>query len=202
MPLIKNEFDTAEPMEIYKNMRQAYIEEGYEEFSNIQDGISSNISAIIFGLPFAVIFIPLYKLITKTYPNPSLGVFVLSFVLLFLSTPVHEALHGIGWSLFKKSNFKNIYMYLPFGLADAYCHCSAPMGFKRYSIGTMLPFALLSVLIFIISCFISSPVMLYFSLFNSFGCGSDIFNTIIAYKHRDEIILDYPTDCGFTSYKK
>ena len=139
---------------------------------------------------------------TGTIPFFSTKIFIITLVIIYISTPIHEFIHGIGWCITDFSRLDSIYIFLPLGLSDAYCHCSKPLDTKSYVLGTIMPFIILSLLPFIISCIFSSPLFLYISAVSAFGSGSDISNTLHAIKRKDDIILDYPTDCGFTSYKK
>ena len=47
MPFIKNSGDTAHTIEVYKKMRQSYIEDGYRGYSFVKTGVSNdNLSAV------------------------------------------------------------------------------------------------------------------------------------------------------------
>ncbi|MEA4972313.1 MAG: DUF3267 domain-containing protein [Candidatus Metalachnospira sp.] len=207
MPLIKNS-DIKQSaslkisVKIYSDLREEYLNSGYEEFSYIQSDKDSNISAIIFALPIGIAYFIIASLLNRNVFYFGESVFLINLLLVFASTPIHELFHGLGWSYFCRYGFKSIYIYLPVSLSNAYCHCAEPFNFKKYAFGTMLPMILLSILPFIISLIFQNTILFWFSIFSAFGCGCDIKNTLIAYKHRDEIFLDYPSNCGFTSYKK
>lgn len=189
-------------VEIYSNLRQKYLDNNYNEFTFIQNDRASNISAVIFALPFVVTYCLIAHQIKRNVFYFGTEIFLINLLLEFVSTPIHEAIHGFGWSRFCKNGFKSIFIYLPVNLSNAYCHCSEPLIFGAYAFGTMLPFILLSIIPFAISLIFQNAILFWYSIFSAFGCGSDIKNTIISYKHKQEIFLDYPTDCGFTSYKK
>lgn len=207
MPLIKNSDIKQSPalkmsVEIYSELRENYINSSYDEFTYIQSDKDSNISAVIYALPIVIVYCFIAYLLDRNIFNFGTKVFLINLVLEFVSTPIHELFHGLGWSCYCKGGFKSIYIYLPVNLSNAYCHCSEPITFCKYVFGTILPIILLSIVPFIISLIFQNTILFWFSIFSAFGCGSDIKNTVIAYKHRHEIFLDYPTDCGFTSYKK
>ncbi len=202
MPLIKNETDIKNTIAVYETIRQTFLYDGFKEYRFIKsDGISDFLS-LVYGIPFAAVYIVIYCFFNSFLPEFSFTVFILMAVLLFITTPLHEFLHGLGWSIFTKNGFKNIYIYLPLGISDACCHCTEPLNYKHYIIGNIMPIIVLSIIPAFISFLTEIPVIFYFSLFNAFGCGSDVSNTLLAYKNRDKLILDYPTDCGFTAYKK
>lgn len=202
MNIIKTNEDIEKLKEKYNNYRETYISNGYIEYYHIFNNSDSTTHSIILGLPIIILYMSIYFLITNTIPYFETKIFIITLVFLFLTTPIHEFLHGIGWCIHNKNNSNNIYLYIPLGFADAYCHCSSPLNFKSYIIGSLLPFIILSLTPFILSCAFSSSLFFYIALAESFGCGSDILNSLNACKHINEIILDYPTDCGFTSYKK
>ena len=201
MPIIKGNFDIERNIEVYQNRRQKYIDEGYLEYSCVRKGLVHDLLSAAAGLP-AFAAIPVYIYFTGEIPAFETKYFLLCLFLLFITTPIHELLHAVGWTVSSKTDRKNIFIYLPSGLSDAYCHCGSPLRFFEYTIGSLLPLIIMSVIPSAISVLIHSTLLLYLSVFNAFGCGSDIINSVIAFIHRDEIILDYPTDCGFTSYKK
>lgn len=202
MPLIKCDADTRLNIEIYENIRQSYINEGYSEYSFIHSDSLTDFLSAVYGIPFAAIYIILYFLFNETIPEFDFITFIITVIFIYVTTPLHELLHGLGWSIFIKNRFKSIYIYIPLGISDAYCHCVEPLDSRAYIIGSIMPFVFLSIIPVVISVLIESPLLFYLGLFNAFGCGSDISNTISAYINQDKIILDYPTDCGFTAYKK
>lgn len=201
MYLIKNENDTQKTIEIYEAIRKSYLDSGCREYRRILGGFDSSLSSVIFGSPVMAVYAAVFYKVCGVLPSFSFGLMVLELILLYVSTPLHEFLHGLGWAPNAENGFKSIYIYLPLGISDAYCHCADPLSFKGYICGNLLPFACLSIVPFILSCFILNGLLFYFALFSAFGCGSDLSNTLYAFRHRDEIFLDYPTDCGFTSYK-
>lgn len=202
MPLIKNKSDIEETVSIYESLRQSYIENGYREYIFVKNDRLTNFLSVVYGLPFAALYTVIYSLVHRTIPDFGFYIFIISVVLLYITTPIHEALHGLGWSRFLKNGYKSIYIYLPKGISDAYCHCAEPLSFRQYGFGNIMPLIFLSIIPAIAAVLTSSAVLFYFSLFNAFGCGSDIANTILAFKNKDKIILDYPIECGFTAYKK
>lgn len=202
MKLIKSNADTDILMKKYNSIKEQYIEEGYIEYKHLLNSLDSGFSSFIYGLPVFIIYISVFIFFTETIPFFSTKIFIITLIVIYISTPIHEIIHGIGWCLTDFSRFDSIYIFLPIGLSDAYCHCSEPLNTKSYVLGTIMPFIVLSFFPSILSCIFSSPLLLYIAIVNGFGSGSDLSNTLHALKRKDDIILDYPTDCGFTSYKK
>lgn len=201
MPLIKGNDDIQRNTETYEQLKQNYISLGYLEYSCVRKGLKHDLLSAAAGLP-AFVIVPVYAHIVGDMPTLEIKQFLICIILLFITTPLHELLHAFGWIIFSKNNSTNIFIYLPLGISDAYCHCNGPLNFFEYLAGSVFPFFFLSIVPAVVSIFIRSSTMLYFSVFSAFSCGSDIINSVIVCFHRDEIILDYPTDCGFTSYKK
>lgn len=153
MPIIKGNFDIERNIEVYQNRRQKYIDEGYCEYSCVRKGLSHDLLSATAGLP-AFAAIPVYIYFTGEIPAFETKYFLLCLFLLFITTPIHELLHAVGWTVFSKTDRKNIFIYIPSGLSDAYCHCGSPLRFFEYTIGSLLPLIIMSVVPAVISVLI------------------------------------------------
>lgn len=49
---------------------------------------------------------------------------------------------------------------------------------------------------------LESGLLLALSLFNVFAAGGDLTIVILLLKHRDKVIIDHPTECGFIAFSK
>ena len=67
-------------------------------------------------------------------------------VLVLLSIPVHELLHGLGWLPACKNGWKSIRFGVMWSSLTPYCNCKEPMNVKSYYRGLLLPFSVLGIL--------------------------------------------------------
>lgn len=65
-----------------------------------------------------------------------------------------------------------------------------------------MPLIILGFIMFVISLLTGSGPVLLISLVNIFSAGGDIAIAImlLKYRHKNAIILDHPTDCGFIAF--
>ena len=203
MVFIKTDEETKLTEAVFAEQRQKLLNEGFTEHVHTKSDYGAGITSLIFGIPFMIIYILVFKNFTEVQtPYPSLFSLIIIFVLIYISTPIHELLHAVGWCGFSRKNFENIYIFIPSGFSDAYCHYTMPLTFGKYVFGTLLPFIVLSLFFFILSLITESKEMMYFSLFTAFSCGSDIASVFTAMKYKNAVFLDYPVKCGFAAYKK
>ena len=202
VPLIKSEKDTQRDIETYNNLRQKFIDNGYKETAYIMNGFSSNSKAVLYVFPIAIMYLMTSVYFKGAFFEGSFINFIIVILLLMISTPIHEYLHGLGWAIFCKDKFKSISINLSFGFRDDYCHCREELSSMQYIFGTILPFIVLSIVPLFISIFIPSNTLFLFAFSSLFSCSADIYNIIKALKHRQGTVLDYPTDTGFVIFEK
>jgi hypothetical protein len=77
-----------------------------------------------------------------------------------------------------------------------------PLGMKYYLAGALMPFFTLGVGMFIVSYMIGSVFLMLLSLINMLGAGGDTTIALMLLKHKNAVILDHPTECGFAAFIK
>lgn len=119
-----------------------------------------------------LIFIPIFIMIYSFgwYECFGLQVLILYFFWMFL----HEFLHGVGFSLAKDINHKNIVYGANLEKGIFYCMCKELISKKNIIISLMFPFTFIGVVTLIIGIMISNKVLIVLSLFNIAGCAGDI----------------------------
>jgi len=129
------------------------------------DMVKLNIFCLILFIP---IFIFIYFLGYGTYVN------LITLIIYFLWMFLHEFLHGIGFSLSKGIDHKNIVYGANLEKGIFYCMCKELISKKNIMISLMFPFVFIGVLTLILGFVIDSPMLIILSLFNIAGCAGDI----------------------------
>ncbi|MBE6053628.1 MAG: DUF3267 domain-containing protein [Clostridium sartagoforme] len=202
----RNENKTNPILENYNNIRERLLSEGYKAEVSYISVLKANIMAFLTAGPFAVLIFGAYsKLWNGIYLEiKSPYSLILAWVLLVLSIPVHEFLHGFTWRFFCKEGWKSIKFGVLWSKLTPYCHCKEPLNVNKYLIALLMPFFILGIVTGILAIILESPVMLFFSAFSILGAGGDttIALKILKYRKRDIVILDHPTECGFVAFEK
>lgn len=87
------------PNENYKKQREILLNKGYKEHTEIISVLKANVMALVLAVPFIAIFSFLYisKWGELSFQFSSKIIFYLIFIV--VSIPIHELLHGLGWSI-------------------------------------------------------------------------------------------------------
>ena len=118
------------------------------------------------------------------------------FILMFIWLIIHELLHGIGFSIFKSVDKKNITfgMFLEKGIF--YCMCKQNIPKKVILTSLLFPVTIIGLITLIIGMYINSFVLVYLSILNIVSSIGDIVMIIYFIKAPSDIIyldLDDPT---------
>lgn len=154
--------------------------------------ITLNILAIIlFIVVSSIVFCLEYK------DNYIINYDIISLlVLVFIWLIIHELLHGIGFSIFKSVDKKNITfgMFLEKGIF--YCMCKQNIPKKVILTSLLFPVTIIGLITLIIGMYINSFVLVYLSILNMVSSIGDIVMIIYFIKAPNDIIyldLDDPT---------
>ena len=176
--------------------------QGYHRKDLVVDIRKAYVGAILWVVPFAVLFIGLYNLLgCRPYAELDglLGLtafILLSFALIF----VHEALHGVTFAAFAPHRFRNIEFGVIWKYMTPYCTCLEPLHRFGYFLALLMPFLVLGLLPCVISLFTGSIVCMIIGLLMISGAGGDL--TILAKllsfptKGKEVLYVDHPTECG------
>ena len=194
-------------LENYKNIKEKLISEGYKEETSYISVLKVNIFAFLTAGPFAALIFFIYFIIWNGFYIEIKSPYSLlwAWILLVLSIPVHEFLHGFTWQFFCKKRWKSIKFGILWSKLTPYCHCKEAVTTKEYLLGLLMPFLILGIVLGIISIILENPYMMFFSFFNILSAGGD---TTIAFKlfkyikRKNVLILDHPTECGFVAFEK
>lgn len=193
-------FKKEKNIQMFEEIKQETINNGYKENLGVIIVFQANIYALLTSGPIAIVFSIAYVNKWNIFAYVSLSI---SFVLYFFaSIVIHEFLHGITWSLFCKNGFKSIKFDVMWKSLTPYCHCKEPLNFKAYITSGLMPLLILGILPSIASLFIGNSLLISLSLLNILCAGGHITIVLLAFKYKDAIFIDHPTDCGFVAFTK
>lgn len=116
-------------------------------------------------------------------------------VVTFLWLVLHEILHGIGFSLFKSVDRKNIIfgMYLEMGVF--YCMCKQKIGKEVILTSLVFPVMIIGVFTLVIGMIINSFMLVYLSVLNIVASIGDIVMIIYFVRVSDDVLYLDLDDC-------
>lgn len=145
---------------------------------------------VVSGLVWLIEYKDNYKL------DVSIGIM---FILMFLWLIIHEALHGIGFGIFKDVDRKNIVygMFLERGVF--YCMCKQNIGKRVILTSLLFPITIIGIVTLVIGMMINSFMLVYLSILNIVSSIGDIVMIVYFLKApRDIIYLDLDDCTSFT----
>ena len=115
----------------------------------------------------------------------------------------HEILHGIGFSLFKSVNKKNIVFGMSLEKGVFYCMCKEKISRKIIFTSLLFPVTIIGIITLIVGILFSNDLLIYLSISNIIGSIGDIIMSIYFYKcPKDIIYLDLDDCTSFTVLSK
>ncbi len=168
--------------------------------------VIGNIMTFVIMLPLIAIVVGLFYITGGHFFVPDLAECSILFVLMLVSMPIHEWIHGFTWGRFSENGMKDIEYGVIWQMLTPYCTCKAPLKKLHYILGSMMPTIVLGVLVAGIGICISSFFLVIIGCYNIFAGGGD-FNIIIrllCYKtpNKDVIFMDHPTELGLVVFEK
>ena len=167
--------------------------------------VKANLMVLVTSVPVCLFFAVIYGLANGGYSRLSEEKgWALFPVLVLLSIPVHELLHGLGWLPSCKNGWKSIRFGVMWSSLTPYCNCKEPMGVKNYYLGLLTPFTVLGLLPSAAAIPAGSMTMLAFGLINILFAGGDLTIALVIRKYigKDALLLDHPSACGSLAFIK
>lgn len=159
-----------------------------------------NILAILL---FLVLFLLMYLLGYDLAKLFLVGDIVVILVLLVFWLMLHEVLHGIGFSIFKSVDRKNVVYGMALEKGVFYCMCKQKIRKNVIFAALLFPLIIIGVITLIIGCIINSYLLMLLSILNIMGSIGDIMMSIYFYKCPDDVIYLDLDDCtSFTVLSK
>lgn len=165
--------------------------------------LKANLMVFATSVPVCVFFAVIYALANGGYSRLSeANGWALFPILVLLSIPVHELLHGLGWLPSCKNGWKSIRFGMMWSSLTPYCNCKEPMGVKNYYLGLLMPFTVLGLLPSAAAIPAGSMTMLAFGLMNILFAGGDLTIALVIRKYigKQAVLLDHPSECGSLAF--
>lgn len=160
----------------------------------------ANIMALLYGAPMiGILILPYYLIYGFESTNQIRDFFILKTFIpsIVIGIIVHEAIHGITWTLAAKIPLSNIKFGFQIKTLTPFAHCKVPLNIIAYRIGTLMPFLILGIAPYFYSLINQNPVILGFSLFFSFVAIGDLMILWITKDiSKDKNVQDHPTEGG------
>lgn len=129
--------------------------------------------------------------------------FMLFILLMFLWMIIHEILHGIGFSMFKDVNKRNIVYGMAIERGVFYCMCKQNIGKRVILTSLFFPVIFIGLVTLIIGMVVNNFLLIYLSIINIVSSVGDIIMIIYFFKCPDDIIyLDLDDITSFTVVSK
>lgn len=164
------------------------------------DMIFLNILAIIL---FFILFIPIYYYLFHHSSNIAASFNIPFFIYLIFWLALHELLHGLGFSLFKIVNKKNITFGIALEKGVFYCMCKQRIPRKVILTSLLFPLSIIGIITLIIGFLINNTTLILLSVFNIVGSIGDIIMTLFFLIIPKEIeYIDQDDATSFTVISK
>ncbi len=197
-----NHMNIEKRVEIFTLRENELIAQGFLPKEKTISVLKANIYALFTAGPIAFLcFVLFYLRFPEHYYVISQESSHIFFIALIVCIFVHEILHGIGWGIFCKDK-KSISFGMMWKQLTPYCSCAEPLTYTKYLIGSLLPFFILGIVMFMIALFTENTGCLYLSILNILSAGGDTTISLLLWNHRKDIIVDHPTKVGFIAYHK
>jgi hypothetical protein len=187
----------------YEKRRQELAEQGYTEHIGVISVLRANVMVFVTAGPLALLVFVLYLLRWGEYSHRfALAESLLFILLMIVSIPIHEVLHGLAWSLCCREGWKSIYIGVMWNKLTPFCNCMEPLNRRSYLFGALAPLVVLGILPGCASLLWQSPLILLLSAYNILAAGGDTTISLMLRKYKGALFLDHPTECGFAAFRK
>lgn len=187
---------------VFNMLRTQYISEGYISKEYTLSIFKANLISFVITLPIIIICCAIYLNVhnlSEVYIKWKDLIFIIFLMIAFFF--IHELIHGITWKYFCKDK-KNISYGIMLKQLTPYCCCSEALNFNGYILGILMPFIIIGMGGFIIALILSNDMLLILSLLNITTASGDLTIALMLLNHRNSIIIDHPTKCGFVAFNK
>ena len=155
------------------------------------------ISAIVFGVPFWLIWQPIFS-----WWGLALGLMILPVAFL-VGAVFHELIHGFCFGLCAKNGFRSIRFGVLREYFTPYCHCKEPLKIKHYILGALMPALVLGVVPVVIAFFYGCVLCLIFGVvFIAASTGDFMVVWLLRKENLNDYVQDHPTEAGCYVFRK
>jgi hypothetical protein len=170
-----------------------------ESTANYFSGMVFVIAAIIFGIPFALIWS--WKALAGAF-RLFLTEYLVLFLAVILGMVLHEALHGFTWARFCRHGIKSIRYGIKWQALAPYAQCNEALHIDAYRVGCFMPGLILGIVPGVIAVIIGNGWLLVFGIFFTAGAAGDflILWNLRPYSASYDV-LDHPEKIGCLVFK-
>lgn len=164
-----------------------------------------NTKAYLVTIPLMIPFLILYFVLGHSLELDIIP-FLISIAVFFVLIVVHEALHGVVWSVFAKSKWKSISFGVIMESFTPYCNCNEPLKKHQLITGSLAPTVILGVGFGIAALLTGSTLLLFIAFWNILGCAGDLMVVwkLLSYQSAasDILFIDHPYEIGTAVFEK
>lgn len=164
-------------------MKKYYKFEMNLEFLNI-------FAIVLFIVGYIIMQLLGYDLWSNSYSH-NIFIYMLIWFLL------HEAIHGIGFTLLGKNNYKKIVFGIELEKGIFYCACKQVISKANIILALILPLIIIGFITLGIGMSINSNILIFLSLVNISGAAGDIVMTLAILRMKNIEYLDLDDTTGF-----
>lgn len=122
---------------------------------------------------------------------------LLSLVIFFAGTVLHELIHGFSWKIFGSLPFTTIKFGFNWKWLTPFAHCKQPMEIKPYRFGAALPGVILGLIPACAGMLSNHKALMAFGLFFTIAASGDwMILWLIRKVKSGELIFDHPSRAG------
>jgi hypothetical protein len=161
---------------------------------------------LLFGIPYLLLWMSplLQKIVSFTHTifrNGRWGIMipylVKGIVSILVGIFLHEMLHGIGWIVFAKKNFRSLHFGFMMPAMAPYAHCKESLPVCAYRVGIILPGFLLGFFPAIFGIVTGSFCWLCYGMFFTWAASGDfIMFWLIRHLKGTTLVMDHPYKLG------
>lgn len=162
-------------------------------------GILNVLAILLFLILFLLMYLLGYDL-EKLFLAEGI---VVTLVLLVFWLMLHEVLHGIGFSIFKSVDRKNVVYGMALEKGVFYCMCKQKISKRVIFTALLFPLVIIGIITLIIGCVLNNYLLMLLSILNIMGSIGDIMMCIYFIKcPKDVMYLDLDDCTSFTVLSK
>ena len=122
---------------------------------------------------------------------------VLLIVVVLLGVVFHELIHGISWVIFGHKSFSALKFGFQWKSFTPYAHLREPVDISAYRLGAFMPGFLLGIVPYMLSIFLGSGNLFWFSLVHTSAAGGDwLILWLLRNVPAGRQVEDHPTQAG------
>ena len=194
-----------ERLENIERVKEQLAAEGYQSTDKTFSALTANLMMFATGIPISVLLFILYYLMHR---ERFLALFEcrwwLFFLVIGLSVPVHEFLHGVGFVRACREKWKSVGFGFHLTSLMPYCYCREALSIGSYLFAVLLPCTVLGVIPSVIGLAAEIPMLFLFGIYGIVIASGDltIVLFLLRYIGRDVRIFDHPSKCGSIVFHK